>query len=255
MKVVIFAGGLGTRMREETEFRPKPMVEIGGKPVLWHLMKIYSHYGFGDFIVLAGYKANVIKEYFSRLDLFTRDFTFHTDSGNLDYLTGRKENWKITVLDTGPESQTGDRLKCARELINGETFCCTYGDGLAPVDISTLVKTHFEGKTSATMTVVRPANRFGVVEFDSNNIARSFLEKPRMSDWINMGFFVFGPEIFSHLDQGKSLEEGALTKLAAQGELSVFPYDGFWEPMDTFREFQKLNDLWISGRAPWKVWE
>lgn len=241
-------------MREETDFRPKPMVEIGGKPVLWHLMKIYSHHGFNEFVVLAGYKANIIKDYFSRLDVFTRDFAIDTSSGQIDFMSGETENWKITVLDTGPETLTGERLLLAKSYLSDEPFFCTYGDGLAPVDLLELLKNHKMSGKTATMTVIRPTNRFGVVDFNDDGIVQAFREKPRMNNWVNMGFFVFQPNLFSYLREGESLEEGALVRLASNGELSVNTYEGFWEPMDTFREYQKLNELWGNQKAPWKIW-
>ncbi len=254
MKVVIFAGGLGTRMREETDFRPKPMVEIGSKPVLWHLMKIFSQFGFNEFVILAGYKSHLIKEYFSRMDVYNRDFSIDTSNGRVEFVSGSSENWKVSILDTGPDTLTGERLLLAEPLLTGQTFICTYGDGLAPVNVSDLVNSHVKSQQIATMTVIRPTNRFGVVEFDESGVVEAFREKPMMANWVNMGFFVFGPEIFSYLKRGESLEEGALVRLAMDKKLSVNQYDGFWEPMDTYREYQKLNDLWMKNEAPWKIW-
>lgn len=254
MKVVIFAGGLGTRMREETDFRPKPMVEIGSMPVLWHLMKIYSSQGFDEFVILAGYKAAIIKDFFANMDARTRDFSVDTHTQRIEFLSGSHENWKVSILDTGAETLTGERLLRARDIIGSGSFHCTYGDGLAPVDLSELTATHLAARTIATMTVTRPTNRFGVVEFDEERLVHSFREKPVMNDWVNMGFFIFEHEIFNHLRAGESLEEGALNRLASSGQIGVNQFEGFWEPMDTFREFQLLNRLWDSGGAPWKIW-
>ena len=242
-------------MREETELKPKPMVEIGGKPVLWHLMEIYSNYGISDFVILAGYKSEVIKSYFSNLDLHTRDFAFHTgEGGGIEYLSGDSENWKITVLDTGEDTLTGERLLRAKSVIGNNRFHCTYGDGLAPVDLNQLEEAHAKFGKLATMTVTQPSNRFGVVEFDKEGVVLAFREKPKMADWVNMGYFVFDPEVFDYLNKGESLEDGALHRLAEISEMAAHQYDGFWEPMDTFREYKLLNRLWDADEAPWKVW-
>lgn len=255
LKAVILAGGLGTRMREETELKPKPMVEIGGRPVLWHLMKIYSQHGIKDFVVLAGYKSEVIKSYFSNLDLHTRDFTVRTgEADGIEYLSGQSEDWQISVVDTGDDTLTGERLLRAKDIIGSEPFHCTYGDGLAPVDLARLEKTHANSGKLGTMTVTRPSNRFGVVEFDDYGLVLAFREKPKMADWVNMGYFVFDSKIFEYLKLDESLEDGALQRLAGMGQMAVNQYDGFWEPMDTFREYKLLNYLWDSNNAPWKVW-
>ena len=256
MKAVIFAGGLGTRMREETDFKPKPMVEIGAQPVLWHLMKIFSHYGVRDFVILAGYKSEVIKNYFANFNLYTRDFRVSSGSeSEIEFLGGSSENWNVTVLDTGRETLTGERLLRAKDVIGNERFFCTYGDGLAPVDLDQLVNRHMQSNRIATMTVTQPTNRFGVVDFNRDLQVSGFKEKPKMADWINMGFFVFEPEVFSYLSAGEALEESALARLAQSGEIGVNPFEGFWEPMDTYREYQMLNQLWSQGNAPWKIWE
>lgn len=255
MKAVIFAGGLGTRMREETDLKPKPMVEIGGKPILWHLMKIYSTYGVNEFVILAGYKAGVIKSYFSNLDVNTRDFKISTlTPQNPIFLSGDSHAWDITILDTGEDTLTGERLLRAKDHIGTSPFFCTYGDGLAPVDLQNLLTTHQSANKVATMTVTQPTNRFGVVEFDSTGTVSAFREKPRMADWVNMGYFVFEPEIFDYLGKGEALEDGALHKLAGLNEIAVNKFSGFWEPMDTYREYLALNKLWGEERAPWKVW-
>ena len=242
-------------MREETDFRPKPMVDIGGRPVVWHLMKIFSHYGVTDFVILAGYKADVVKDYFSNLDLRTRDFRVTQGSvPTLEFISGEQENWRVTVLDTGLETLTGERLLRAQEVIGEDDFLCTYGDGLAPVNIHNLIERHRSLGLTATLTVTQPSNRFGLVRFDEQGIVAGFNEKPKMVDWVNMGFFVFGPGVFSFLREGESLEEGGLVRLAQSNELGVNKYDGFWEPMDTYREYKLLNDLWVSDNAPWKLW-
>ena len=250
MKVVIFAGGLGTRMRDESDLRPKPMLEIGGRPILWHLMKIYSSYGFRDFVILAGYKASYIKDYFSRLDINTRDFEINTSTGKLSFLSGDSEDWKVSVLDTGQDTLTGERLLRAKKVLGDEPFFCTYGDGLAPVDIGTLLEAHRSSGRVATMTVTRPESRFGEVSFDDSGAVTDFREKPVMANWVNMGFFLFDKEIFEFLEPNQSLEEGALARLAQSGKLGVFQYEGFWQPMDTYREFRILNKLWEENRAP-----
>jgi glucose-1-phosphate cytidylyltransferase len=255
MKAVILAGGLGTRMREETDLKPKPMVEIGGRPVLWHLMKIYSQHGINDFVVLAGYKSEVIKSFFSNLDLHTRDFEITTgENAKIRYLSGKSENWRITVLDTGEDTLTGERLLLAKDVIGQDAFHCTYGDGLAPVDISKLARFHASSGKVATMTVTKPSNRFGVVEFDDMGVVTSFREKPKMADWVNMGYFMFNSEIFDFLKGDEALEDGALLRLSKVSQLAANKYEGFWEPMDTFREYKMLNRLWQLNEAPWKVW-
>lgn len=255
MKAVIFAGGLGTRMREETNLRPKPMVDIGGRPVLWHLMKIYSHYGINDFIILAGYKSEIIKTYFMNFDFNTRGVTVKLGSpGTFHFVPVGSEEWTVTVLDTGENTLTGERLIRAQDVIGNETFHCTYGDGLAPVDIAALQISHELSGKVATMTVTQPSNRFGVVEFDRMGVVTSFREKPKMTDWVNIGFFCFHSEIFDFLTPNEALEDSALQRVAAVGELTSNKHEGFWEPMDTYREYQALNRMWESGSAPWKVW-
>jgi glucose-1-phosphate cytidylyltransferase len=242
-------------MREETDLKPKPMVEIGGRPVLWHLMKIYSQHGINDFVILAGYKSEIIKNYFSNLDLRTRDIIVNTSTpGKIEYLAGAAENWRIAVIDTGEDAPTGQRLLHAKGAIGDEPFHCTYGDGLAPVDLGLLEKTHVDSGKIATMTITQPTNRFGVVEFDENGVVLAFREKPKMGDWVNMGFFVFEPGVFEFLKEGEALEDGALNRITEIGEMTVNQHNGFWEPMDTFREYSLLNRLWDASEAPWKVW-
>lgn len=254
LKAVILAGGLGTRMREETEFRPKPMVEIGGRPVLWHIMKNFAHQGITEFVILAGYRANVIKEYLLHLRAYSNDFRVSTKSGGeLEILGINEEEWIVTVLDTGTQSETGQRLRLAAEAIGEERFVCAYGDGLASVNLSALLHSHDDSGKPATMTITKPTNRFGVVEVDGDLTVMNFSEKPPMSDFINIGFFIFESAILaSLLDENESLERGLLPRLVNARSLNAYVHDGFWEPMDTFREYQKLNALWDRGEAPWQ---
>lgn len=243
-------------MREETEFVPKPMLQIGGVPVLLHLIQIYARQGHTEFVILAGYKASVIKEFFSNLHLHTSDVRVSISEGGgtsiayfntLSYLRGLQ----ITILDTGVDTLTGERLLMAREEIGSERFLATYGDGLAPVNMWSLLQAHESGGRLATLTVTRPENRFGIVNVGVNLEVESFREKPRMNDWINIGFFVFEKEIWQDLRAGESLEDGLLARLADSRSISAFHYDGFWQPMDTYREYVMLNKLWQEGQAPW----
>jgi len=256
MKAVLLAGGLGTRMREETEFRPKPMVEIGGMPVLWHIMKSLSRSGITEFVVLTGYKGEQISEFFASLPYRIRHSTFDFSDSQPSRVRLEDDscNWRVDLVRTGNETPTGGRLLEAKEVIGDKPFLCTYGDGLANVDISQLVSGHMEGNHLATMTVVQPINRFGVVDISSDNAVLSFREKPKMTDWINMGYFIFDPEVFDYLDPNQMLEEQALVRLAKESQLRAHKHFGFWEPMDTYREFQHLNALWEQGQAPWKNW-
>jgi len=254
MKAVIFAGGLGTRMREETEHRPKPMVEIGGYPVLLHLMDIYSAQGFNDFVILAGYKAGMIKDYFVNLSINTSEVVvIGGKEKGVTSLTSNnvRRGWNVTIVDTGVETLTGERLLRASEQIGSGTFFATYGDGLAPVNLADLLRIHKSRGLKATMTITQPQNRFGVVEIDQSGLVESFLEKPKMSDWTNMGFFCFEGSIFGSINPGESLEEGLLKRLATDGQLASFKHEGFWQPMDTYRELLLMNELWDSGAAPW----
>ena len=245
-------------MREETEFKPKPMVEIGGRPTLWHIMKILSSHGINDFILAAGYKKEQIKQYFLNYSATTEDFTIHLGTGQVTYLHHRSmEDWKVTVVDTGPSTMTGGRILRLRDLLDGERFLCTYGDGIADVDVTKLLAFSETSGRIATLTATQPSSRFGVLDLNSEGDVLSFREKPKVNDWVNIGFFVFGPEIFNYLTDGDStvLEEAPLQRLVDEGELSVFQHTGFWQPMDTFRESQILNSIWNSGKAPWKVWK
>lgn len=254
MKAVIFAGGLGTRMREETEHRPKPMVEVGGFPVLLHLMDIYAAQGVTDFVILAGYKAAMIKDYFVNLSVNTSDAVIIGGaSGSVVSVVSPdvRSSWSVTILDTGVETLTGERLLRAKEHVGSETFFATYGDGLAPVNLAELLRTHKRQGLAATMTITQPQNRFGVVEVNQSGLVESFLEKPKMSDWTNMGFFCFDSTVFASIRNGESLEEGLLRRLARDRQLASFKHEGFWQPMDTYRELLLMNELWESGAAPW----
>jgi glucose-1-phosphate cytidylyltransferase len=255
MKAVLLAGGLGTRMREETEFRPKPMVEVGGKPVLWHIMKNLGHFGITDFIVATGYKSDVIKEYFLNYEARNNDFTI--ELGKKDSLTFHDEHdegrWTVTVAYTGDETPTGGRLHRAARYLDDEQFLVTYGDGLADVDISALRNFHSHQGTLATVTTVQPFSRFGVMEVAGEGKVTQFREKPRLEGWINIGFFIMEPGALAYIHSDSVLEEEPLAQLARDGQLSAYRHSGFWQPMDTYRENRMLNDLWDSGQAPWRV--
>jgi len=259
MKVVILAGGLGTRLGEETALRPKPMVEIGGKPILWHIMKIYSHYGFNDFVVLCGYKQEFIKEYFTNYFINNSDVTFDLSNGEVKIHHRHTEPWKVTLLDTGMNTLTGGRIKRARGIIGNEPFMLTYGDGVSDVNIANLVEFHKKSKRLATLTAVQPQGRFGVLNMDESDTIRAFQEKPKTSSsaWINAGFFVLEPQIFDYITEGDKTiwERTPLMNLARDGELKAYKHDGFWHPMDMLKDKVELNELWESGNAPWKVWE
>lgn len=255
-KVVILAGGLGTRLREETDIKPKPMVSVGGLPILWHLMKFYSNFGLNDFIICTGYKGEVIRDYFKNFHVNTLDFTIDLTSDNptITYHQEHKEKWKVTVVDTGLETPTGGRINKIKKFIDTDYFYCTYGDGLSNVDILKLTEFHENQKTLASMTVVRPLSRFGVVDKNSKGIVESFREKPQGDGWVNAGFFVFKKEIFTYLNDNSVLEEDPLKNLANVNELSAFEHNGFWQPMDTHREFLLLNEMWEGKNAHWKNW-
>ena len=253
--LVILAGGLGTRLREETEFRPKPMVEIGGMPIIWHIMKYYSVWGVREFIICTGYKGEMIKNYFSNFRINNNDITVqYGKNHNIKIHSESNENWKVTVVDTGPLTPTGGRIHKVMKHVKTKYFYCTYGDGVANVNIKNLTKFHLESKSTATMTSVRPLSRFGVIDIDENGRVNKFREKPRMETWINGGFFVFNQEIFAKLDPESTLEKEPLINLAKEGKLSAYKHDGFWQPMDTFRENQYLNELWQENKAEWKIW-
>ena len=256
MKAVILAGGLGTRLSEETHLKPKPMVEVGGKPILWHILKIYSSFDINEFIICCGYKGYVIKEYFSNYFLHTSDVTFHMDLDNRMELHHRKsEPWKVTLVDTGDLSQTGGRLKRVKQFLGKGPFCFTYGDGVADVDITSLLAHHQREGREATLTAVQPPGRYGALSLDSSTV-KYFQEKPEGDNsWINGGFFVLQPSVLERIpDDLASFESDVLPLLAAEGQLSAFKHHGFWQPMDTLRDRNRLEDLWQSGSAPWKIW-
>lgn len=252
----MLAGGLGTRMREETEFRPKPMVEVGGRPVLWHIMKVLGAQGITDFIICAGYKSEYIKNYFYNYGASNLDFTITLgDQGSAVFHGSHDEfDWTVTVVDTGPLTPTGARIKQIQKFVQGERFFCTYGDGIADIDLQGLIENHERSGSTATMTTARPNSRFGVVDIDETGLVTSFREKPQGSELVNIGYFLFEPEIFEHLDDESMLEDRPLKSLAEIRELNTNQHQGFWQPMDTFRESQMLNDIWNSGQAPWKIW-
>jgi glucose-1-phosphate cytidylyltransferase len=253
MKAVILAGGLGTRISEESYLKPKPMIEIGGKPLLWHVMKIYSHYGINEFIICCGYKGYVIKEYFANYFLHMSDVTFDISNNSTEIHQNNSEPWKITLVDTGEETMTGGRIKRVQKFVGAETFCMTYGDGLADININTLLSHHNKHKKLATITGVQPPARFGALDTDGS-IVRGFQEKPKDGNSIiNGGFFVLNEKVFKYIKDDETLwEKEPLEKLAADKELSVYSHDGFWQPMDTLREKNILEELWASNKAPWK---
>jgi len=255
LKTVILAGGLGMRLSEETIIRPKPMVELGGRPILWHIMKLYSHFGINDFVVCLGYKGYTIKEYFANYFLHNSDVTINLRNNELKVHQNSSEPWSVTLVDTGDQTATGGRLRRVREHVGGETFCFTYGDGLADVDITALIDFHRQQKTHATLTAVQPPGRFGVIDIEEDKI-RDFTEKPPGDgSWINGGFFVLEPEVFDLIDgDATSWERGPMETLAGSGQLSAFRHTGFFHPMDTMRDRAHLEELWASERAPWKVW-
>ena len=256
MKAVILAGGFGTRISEETDIKPKPMIEIGGKPILWHIMKMYSHHGVNDFIICCGYKGYIIKEYFANYFLHQSDVTFHMNENRMEVHDGRAEPWKVTLVDTGDNVQTGGRLAAVSEYIkNEECFCLTYGDGLSDVDISSLVDFHRNHKKLATVTAVFPPGRFGALAIEEFQVKR-FMEKPKGDGaMINGGFFVLSPKVLSKISGPECLwEQEPLQTLAKEGELMAFPHSGFWQPMDTLRDKTLLEEHWDSGNAPWKLW-
>ena len=255
MKVVILAGGRGTRISEETILRPKPMVEIGGKPILWHIMKIYSAYGINDFIVCCGYKGYMIKEYFANYYLHTSDITFDVANHNMEMHQNHSEPWRVTLVDTGDDTATGGRLKRVRPYLGEEDFCFTYGDGVSDVDIGELIAFHKTEGTLATVTSILPRVRYGVLVFEQRHVV-AFEEKPEgEGGWINGGFFVLSPGAIDYIDGDETMWEHApMRRLVRDGQLSAFPHKGFWHPMDTLRDKMRLEELWASGKAPWKVW-
>lgn len=258
MKVAILAGGLGTRLGEETSIRPKPMVEIGGKPILWHIMKIYSYYGFNDFVILAGYKCEHIKHYFLNYYALMSDFTINLADNNLTVHRNDAEPWNVTIVDTGVETLTGGRIKRAQKYLEDDTFMLTYGDGVSDVNIKNLLKFHKDQGKYATLTAVQPQGRFGVLDLDQNDMVVSFQEKPKNQStaWINAGFFVLEPEIFDYIKDGDQTiwERSPLMSLSKDQQLGAFKHNGFWHPMDMLKDKKDLNKMWDDGEAPWKVW-
>lgn len=256
MKVMLLAGGLGTRLREETEYRPKPMVEVGGKPILWHIMKNFANQGHSEFIVCTGYRGEVIKDYFLNYEARNNDFTVTLgENSNVEYHGRHAEgSWKVTVVDTGAETMTGGRVKRAGVYAGNQRFMVTYGDGLADVDIGSLLKFHESHGKLATVTTVRPLSRFGVMDLATDGKVLRFREKPLTDDYVNAGFFVFEAKVLDYLDENCVLEQAPLEALARDGQLVGFRHEGFWQPMDTYREFTMLNDMWAAGNAPWKTW-
>ena len=257
MKVVILAGGLGTRLSEETQVRPKPMAEIGERPLLWHIMKIYGHHGLTDFVVCLGYKGYVIKEYFANYFLHSSDVTFDLRGRGMEVHDGDVEPWRVTLLDTGPDTQTGGRVKRVAGHLDGETFLLTYGDGLADIDISALLAFHRAHGRLATVTAVQPLGRFGALQLDeTQQRVTSFAEKPAGDGaWVNGGFFVLEPGVLDYIAGDDTYFEGEpLERLARDGELMAYRHRGFWQPMDVLRDKNLLEQLWQSGQAPWRVW-
>jgi glucose-1-phosphate cytidylyltransferase len=256
MKVLILAGGVGSRLSEETEIKPKPMVEIGGKPIIWHIMKLYSYYGFNDFVILLGYKGYIIKEYFANYFLHNNDVMIDVPNNKIEVIKISVEPWKVTLLDTGINTMTAGRIKKAQKIVGDETFMLTYGDGLSDVNIDELIKFHKEHGKIVTMTAVQPEGRFGSVDISDNKVNK-FLEKPKGDGgWINGGFFICEPHIFKYMNDNDNLifEKEPLENLAKENELYAFKHNGFWKPMDTIRDKNALEELWKNGKARWKVW-
>ena len=257
MKVVILAGGLGTRISEESHLKPKPMIEIGGKPILWHIMKIYSKYGFNEFIICAGYKQDVIKEYFANYYTHNSDVTFDLANNTVEVHTSHVDPWKVTIVDTGYDTMTGGRVKRIRKYVGDEPFFLTYGDAVADIDIPTLLAYHENNGRTATITAVNIAQMKGVLNLSENGSVESFREKEDQdSTLINGGFMVMEPKVFDYLEDDSTVfEKGPMMSLAAEGQMDAYLHEGFWQCMDTQREKKKLEDLWESGAAPWKIWE
>ncbi len=256
MKAVILAGGLGTRISEETNTRPKPMVEVGGKPILWHIMKIYSSHGINDFIVCCGYKGYIIKEYFANYFLHMSDVTFDMQNNKMDVHQRNAEHWKVTLVDTGDKTMTGGRLRRVREYLNNEDFCLTYGDGVGDVDITETIKFHNDHGMLATLTATQPPGRFGALTF-SEQMVQGFQEKPQGDGgWVNGGFFILSPKVIDYINDDATVwEKEPMERIANEGQLSAYFHNGFWHPMDTLRDKNHLEELWENGKAPWKVWK
>ena len=257
MKVLLLAGGYGTRISEETDLKPKPMIEIGGKPIIWHIMKIYSHYGYNEFVILLGYKGYYIKEYFANYFLHQSDVTIDIKNNNMEILNNSSEPWKITLLDTGLKTMTGGRIKQAQKFIGEESFLLTYGDGVSDINIEELVKFHKAHGGCITMTSAQPEGRFGALNIEKNDKVTHFLEKPKGDGhWINAGFFVCDAEVFDYIDSDSKtiFEQDPLKKLAKDGKMYTYKHNNFWKPMDTLKDKNDLNKMWESGKAEWKLW-
>ncbi len=255
MKAVILAGGFGTRISEESHLKPKPMIEIGDKPILWHIMKMYSRYGINDFVICAGYKQHVIKEYFANYGLYNSDITFDFRNGTTEIRSDSSESWTVTIVDTGLNTMTGGRIKRIQKYIGDETFCLTYGDGVSDVPLDRVIKFHQDKGKAATITAVRPEGRFGMMEMSGDDVM-SFREKSRDDvGWINGGFMVLDPAVFDYIDGDPTVfEQEPLMNLTRDGQLNAYRHDGFWQCMDTMRDKEKLQKMWDSGKAPWKTW-
>ncbi|ACN99039.1 glucose-1-phosphate cytidylyltransferase [Sulfurihydrogenibium azorense Az-Fu1] len=256
MKVVILAGGFGTRLSEETDIKPKPMVEIGGKPILWHIMKIYSSYGFNDFIICLGYKGYIIKEFFANYFLYTSDVTIDLKDNKIEVHSVKAEPWKVTLVDTGLNTMTGGRIKRIKPFVENQTFMLTYGDGVGNIDIKKLLEFHKSHGKYATLTAVQPSGRFGALHLEGDKV-KEFEEKPKGDGaWVNGGFFVLEPQIFDYIEGDETIwEKEPLENLAKDGQLMAYKHTGFWKPMDTLRDKRELELLWQSGNPPWKIWE
>jgi glucose-1-phosphate cytidylyltransferase len=257
MKVVILAGGFGTRLSEETDIKPKPMIEIGERPILWHIIKVYSYYGFNDFIICLGYKGYIIKEYFSNYFLHQSDVTIDVEKNSMEIHQSKTEPWKVTLVDTGLNTMTGGRIKRVQKYINDGTFMLTYGDGVGNINIRELLEFHKKHNKFVTITAVQPSGRFGALNLDKQDKVLAFQEKPKGDNaWINGGFFVLDPQIFNYIEGDETWwEREPMERLAKEGQMSAFLHRGFWHPMDTLRDKNHLEQLWQSGQAPWKIWE
>ena len=258
MKTVILCGGQGTRLREETEYRPKPLVDIGGRPILWHIMKLYAHYGLREFVLCLGYRGNMIKEYFLNYEAMNNDFTIRLGPGERIRCHGAHEeqDYEVTLADTGLETMTGARVKRVARYLDGETFMVTYGDGLSDIDLQGLLEFHHSHGRLATLTTVRPVSRYGILDIEDDGLVRRFVEKPKLDGWANIGFLVLNRGALDYLstDAGCVLEREPIERLARDGQLMAYRHEGFFYAMDTYREYLHLNDLWNSGKAPWAVW-
>ncbi|AWW00647.1 glucose-1-phosphate cytidylyltransferase [Arcticibacterium luteifluviistationis] len=257
MKVLILAGGFGTRLSEETVVKPKPMVEIGGRPILHHIMKTYSEHGFNEFVILLGYKGHIIKEYFTNFFMHQSSLTIDLKTNETTVHNSQTEDWKVTLLDTGYDTMTGGRIKRAKDFIGDEPFLCTYGDGVGDIDIKALVAAHNEGGKLLTITTVQPVGRYGIVNIEDNNDISGFIEKPKDDKvWVNAGFFVCEPAVLEYIDNDQQMfEREPMERLASIGQMKAFKHKGFWHAMDTLRDNKKLNELWADGNAPWKIWK